>query len=215
MSSPQAPPRVVLLHALGRGRLSLISAERHLRRAGFDPLPISYPSTQRPIADLAELVAARLPADPGRPLHFLTHSMGGIVLRHLVRTCRPPGLARVVMLGPPNRGSQLASRLRRSWVFRLATGPAGQQIGAEPDSVPNQLGPVDFELGIIAGTTALDPFGLLISGANDGKVSLDETRVDGAADWLVVRRAHALLINDPNVLAQAVHFLHHGRFSRL
>jgi hypothetical protein len=203
---------VVLLHALGRTRWSLWWAEWYLRRAGFAPLSIGYPSRRRPIEELAEMVRRQLPRGAGPSVHFLTHSMGGIVLRHLVRGGRPPNLGRVVMLGPPNRGSQLASRLKDNWLFRLATGPAGQQIGSEVDSVPNRLGPVDFELGVIAGMSTLDPFGRLVAGASDGKVSLDETRVEGAADWIAVRRAHALLVNDGKVLAQAVHFFRHGRF---
>jgi triacylglycerol lipase len=210
----RAKAKVVLLHALGRTRLSLLFAERYLRRAGLDPVSIPYPSRREPIERLAELVRASLPQEGDRPLHFVTHSLGGIVLRYLVQAGRPPNLGRVVMLGPPNRGSQLATRLKRSWLFRLATGPAGQQIGSDAQSVPNRLGPADFELGVIAGTTAFDPFRFLISGQSDGKVTLDETRVDGQTDWLAVRRAHALLVNDPRVLSQAVHFIAHGRFAR-
>jgi triacylglycerol lipase len=205
---------VVLLHGLGRSPLSMRYAERHLQRAGFEPLAIGYPSRRDPIEALARFVADRLPRDPARPLHFLTHSLGGIVLRVLMRTRRPPNLGRVVMLGPPNGGSQLAGRMSGLWLYRRVMGPAGQELVAGPGCVPLSLGPVDFELGVIAGRRSLDPFRLLVRGVSDGKVCLDETRVDGMADWLCVPRGHAFLMLDAKILDQAVHFLLHGRFAR-
>jgi hypothetical protein len=186
-------------------------AERRLRKAGFATTSIGYPSRRKPIDELAAEVAARLPADCQR-LHFFTHSLGGIILRYLVKAARPANLGRAVMVGPPNRGSQLASRLRAAWYYRLAMGPAGQQIGADQDSVPNTLGPVDFELGVIAGTRTLDPFRFLVAGDSDGKVAVDETRVEGMADWWSLPRGHALLMWDRRVVDQAAHFFRHGRF---
>jgi triacylglycerol lipase len=203
---------VVLLHGLGRSPASMLYAQRRLRQAGFATSSIGYPSRRLPIDELAAGVAAKLP-DCER-LHFLTHSLGGIVLRCLVKARRPPNLGRAVMLGPPNRGSQLASRLRAAWYFRLATGPAGQQLGTDLASVPNTLGPVDFEVGVIAGTHTIDPFRLLIAGQSDGKVTLDETRVEGMSDWWSLPRGHGFLMFDPKVIDQAAHFFRHGRFER-
>jgi triacylglycerol lipase len=80
--------------------------------------------------------------------------------------------------------------------------------------VPNSLGPVDFELGVIAGHRALDPFRWLVTGESDGKVCVAETRVAGMTDWLCVQRSHALLHVDPRVIDQAIHFLEHGQFAR-
>jgi triacylglycerol lipase len=204
---------VVLLHGLGRSAVSMLYAERRLRAAGFTTTSIGYPSRRMPIEDLAASVAARLPGDPTR-LHFLTHSLGGIVLRYLVKSRRPSNLGRAVMLGPPNRGSQLATKLRPTWYYRLATGPAGQEIGTDEASVPNTLGPVDFELGVIAGSRTIDPFRLLVEGESDGKVALEETRVEGMADWWSLPRGHAFLMFDPVVIDQAAHFFRHGRFER-
>jgi triacylglycerol lipase len=202
---------VVLLHGLGRSPLSLGYAASRLRRAGFAAVNIGYPSRHQPLDQLARGVAAQLPASG--PLHFLTHSMGGIVLRCLVKTARPPNLGRAVMLGPPNGGSQLASRLRDRWLYRATLGPAGQQIGADAGSVPNQLGPVDFEVGVIAGRRALDPLRWLVAGESDGRVSLAETKVAGMSDWTTVPRGHAFLMFDAKVIDQAVHFFEHGRFA--
>jgi triacylglycerol lipase len=203
---------VILLHGLGRSPLSLRYAEYRLRKAGWSAVNIGYPSRGHPIEELASFVASRLPTS-GRPMHFLTHSMGGIVLRCLVKANRPPNLGRAVMLGPPNAGSQLASRMGSRRLPRWLMGPALRQIGVEADSVPNRLGPVDFQVGVIAGHRSLDPFRLLLAGESDGRVCLPETRVAGMADWLCVPRGHALLMLDPRVLDQALHFLAHGRFA--
>jgi triacylglycerol lipase len=205
------PAHVVLLHGLGRSPLTFRYAERRLRKAGFTTSNLGYPSRRASIEALADDVAARLPAD-ARPLHFLTHSLGGIVLRCLVQRRRPPHLGRVVMLGPPNAGSQLATRLQPRWYFRWLLGPAGQQIGADAASIPNSLGPVDFPLGVIAGSRSLDPFALLVTGASDGKVTLEETRVVGMTDWWSLPRGHGVLMFDARVIDQAAHFFRHGRF---
>jgi len=205
------PAHVVLLHGLGHSSLSFRYAERRLRRAGFATTNLGYPSRRAPIEALADHVAERLPA--GDPLHFLTHSMGGIVLRCLVQRRRPPHLGRVVMMGPPNGGSQLATRLQPRWYYRRLMGPAGQQIGVDPASVPRRLGPVDFPLGVIAGNRSVDPFRFLIQGESDGKVSLEETRVEGMADWCCLPRAHGFLLFDARAIDQAIHFFRHGRFA--
>jgi pimeloyl-ACP methyl ester carboxylesterase len=203
---------VVLLHGLGRSPLTFRFAEQRLRRAGFATTNIGYPSRRAPIEALADGVAQRLPVGAD-PLHFLTHSMGGIVLRCLVQRRRPEHLGRVVMLGPPNGGSQLATRLQPRWYYRLLMGPAGQQLGIDPASVPRLLGPVDFPLGVIAGNRSLDPFRFLVAGVSDGKVALEETRVEGMSDWCCLPRGHGFLMFDARVIDQAVHFFRHGRFA--
>lgn len=204
---------IVLLHGLGRSPWSLRWAEHRLRGAGYTVTNIGYPSRHEPLERLAEHVAQRLPTDPSQPLHFFTHSMGGIVLRCLARSRRPPNLGRAVMLGPPNQGSQVAARLRDQRIFRVM-GPAARELGAESDGVPQQLGPVDFEVGVIAGRSRLDPMHVMVAGESDGRVSLEETKVQGMADWIAVNRGHGLLMFDPDVIRQAIHFFEHGRFAR-
>jgi triacylglycerol lipase len=204
---------VILLHGLGRSPLSLRYAEHRLRKAGWSTHGIAYPSRRQPIEELARFVAARLPATTG-PLHFLTHSLGGIVLRCLIKSHRPRNLGRTVMLGPPNGGSQLAARVAKAWFPRWVMGPALRQLGTGPDCFPARLGAVDFEVGVIAGHRSYDPFRLLLRGESDGKVCVPETRVEGMTDWLCVPRGHTLLMLDPKVLDQVLHFLEHGRFAR-
>ena len=203
---------VVLLHGLGRTSLSLAWAESRLKRAGFQPVNIGYPSRRRGIPELARFVAERLPRGTGERVHFLTHSMGGIVLRYLRRQELVKNLGRVVMLSPPNQGSQLAERLKAYPLFKLALGPAVEQLGIDEGSVPRGLGPVDFELGIIMGDRPYNPLTHLIAGENDGTIAVNEARVEGMADFLVVHCGHTFIMNDSTVLQEAIHFLEHGRF---
>ena len=203
---------VVMLHGLGRTSLSLAWAENRLRRAGFRPLNIGYPSRRHSIPELARHVADRLSRANGGRTHFLTHSLGGIILRYLHDHGLIENLGRVVMLAPPNQGSQLAERFRTHPLYRLALGPVGQQLGTADASVPRELGPVDFELGVIVGNRPFNPLTHLIAGENDGLVAVDEARVEGMADFLVVNCGHTFIMNDSTVLEETTHFFEHGRF---
>ncbi len=203
---------VVLLHGLGRTHLSLLVANLLLRREGYQPVGIFYPSRSGSIENLAGYVRKRLPATEGR-IHFLTHSMGGLVARYLLRADRPKRLGRVVMLAPPNQGSQVAAKLRDLGFFRAVMGPAAQQLGSGRESLADLLGPVDFDLGVITGDKPVaQPTAGMIDGPSDGKVAVDEARVDGMADFLVVHRGHTFIMNDPEVIRQAVYFFATGRF---
>jgi len=207
---------LVLLHGLGRTRFSLWPVARDAARRGYRVHNIGYPSRRAPIEALARDVAARIePLLAGSRFDVVTHSMGGIVLRAAVASGALPAdwVRRVVMLGPPNHGSEVADRLRDFLVYRLATGPAGQQIGTGADGVPHRLPPPPFELGVIAGTRSHNPvFSRLLGGEGDGKVTVESARLEGMRDLAVVARSHTFLMWAPEVLAHIFEFLEHGRF---
>ena len=209
---------VVLLHGLGRTRLSMLIPQQRLKSAGFDVINIQYSSRSKPIEQLAEAVHSELCRrieDPQRRVHFLTHSLGGLVVRALLaRHEFDVNLGNVVMLAPPNQGSQLANRFGDSPLFRATTGPAGQQLRAGPGGVISKLGPVDYIVGVISGNKAISPLSRLLSGDSDGKVTLEETRLEGMADFLTVPRGHTFIMNDPRVIDQAIHFFRNGKFAR-
>lgn len=209
---------VVLLHGMGRTRLYMGGLEEDLEQAGYLVVNESIPSRRRPIEALAPLVdafVARCRARGATRIHFVTHSLGGIVVRYYLRDHALPDAGRFVMLGPPNRGSEVTDKYRDSWWYRLSTGPAGQQIGTEVGSVPNQLGPAPIEAAVIAGTRASNPaFDELFGGPNDGKVSVARTRMPGLADFLQVDASHYYLTRSAEVMKQVRAFLAHGRFER-
>ena len=208
--------RVVLLHGMGRTPRSMDRMARGLREAGFEVQNLGYASTTRGIEDLARetLDPVFAAAGPTGRVHFVTHSLGGILVRVYAAARHPPALGRVVMLAPPNEGSELADALASNPLYRAATGPAGQQLGTGSNSVPLKLGPVDFELGVIAGNRTLNPvFSHIVPGIDDGKVSVDRARVEGMKDFLVVPSSHTWIMNDDTVIARTAQFLREGRFA--
>jgi hypothetical protein len=187
---------------------------RRLRDAGFRTHNLDYPSTCHPIATLVdEHVRPAVEAAEGAPLRVVTHSLGGILVRaYAVRYGLPDG-TRVVMIAPPNAGSAIADTLHDRWPFRWWCGPALRELGTAEGCVPPALGPVDFELGVIAGDRDIYPwFRPLLGAASDGLVPVAGTTVEGMADFAVVRAGHAFIMRHPAVGRLTVRFLQTGRF---
>lgn len=214
------PPRdecVILLHGLARSRWSMWRMERFLADQGYRTVNIDYPSTGAAIGDLAEThVAAAVDQCrkdfPGK-IHFVTHSMGGILARRYLQDHSLPPGSRVVMLSPPNRGSELADHLKDFWGYRWIMGPAGQELGTGPDSVPNSLPPAEVEIGIITGDKADNPVAFFaFDGPNDGRVSVESAKLSEMKDFRVVHASHAFIMMNSTVLEEVLYFLENGRF---
>ena len=207
---------VVLLHGLGRSPRSMGRLEKALVDAGYEVYNVGYPSRDFPIEDLAAGLDAAIDGccrGRDRYVHFVTHSLGGIVLRSYLKGRPLDNLGRVVMLSPPNSGSELVDLLRLAPVIKDHIGPARGQLGTRADDPPTALGAVDFDLGIIAGDRGvLPPLSWMIPGKDDGVVAVERTRVEGMSDFVVLPHAHSFIMRAADVIDQTCAFLDTGRF---
>lgn len=188
----------------------------YLEKQGYTVVNVGYPSRRHRIEELAEMAIepALEQCSQATAVHFVTHSMGGILLRYYLTKHEIPWLSRAVMLGPPNQGSEVVDSLSSFLWFQAFNGPAGMQLGTDADSIPSQLPAVDFELGVIAGNRSVNWFlSTFLPGDDDGKVTVERTQVEGMQDHKVMPVTHPLMMRNKAVMEQVAGFLRDGQFS--
>jgi pimeloyl-ACP methyl ester carboxylesterase len=215
---PADAETVVLVHGLGRTPASMLVLETRLEGAGYRVVNFGYPSRSEPLealTDSLENAVRECCSETERRLHFVTHSMGGVLVRGYLAQREDPFDGRVVMLSPPNQGSEIVDAYADSPLLRSLLGPSGVRLGTDSTGIARELGPVDFSLGIITGDRSINPIGSwLIPGPDDGKVAVSRARVEGAADFIVVPATHTFIMNRRDVAEQVTHFLANGEFMR-
>jgi pimeloyl-ACP methyl ester carboxylesterase len=214
-----AGEHVILLHGLCRTTRCMNRLERQLIADGYTVHNVGYPSRKH---DAKTLISGHIaPAiersrEAGaKKIHVVAHSLGAILIRLYARDHDTSDLGRVVMLGPPNQGSEVVDKLGHLSLFQWLNGPAGSQLGTKEESLPKMLGAVTFETGVIAGNRSINLIlSRFLNGKDDGKVSVENTKVDGASDHLVIRCPHPYLMSSRQSIQHIRHFLAHGEFIR-
>lgn len=211
---------VVLLHGLGRTHHSMDEIENKLLEQGYLVWSESYQSRELPVDFLADqtlsLGLAYCAQQQAARVHLVSHSLGGLLIRVYLQDHSIDNLGRIVMLAPPNHGSEVADVLKDNSLYEWAMGPAGQVLGTGSDGIANQLDPIMGEIGIIAGNTTSDPwFSPIIPGADDGKVSVESARLDEMKAFLEVEAGHTFIMRNNMVIDQILSFLREGVFKPL
>lgn len=216
-ANAQAAECIILLHGLARTSSSMEKLQAALVRDGYSVVNYQYPSRKKNIQALAEeeIPLALAKCVSAEKINFVTHSLGGIVLRQYLSVHTIPNLGRTVMLGPPNKGSQVVDSLKSVPGYELINGPAGMQLGTNAESIPVLLGRANFEVGIIAGTKSINLIlSTVLPNPDDGKVSVENTKLEGMADHITVPVSHPFLMKDTQVINQVLFFLRNGQFNR-
>ena len=214
----QSTDCVVLLHGLNRSWRTMDKMAESLQQGGFSTANVDYPSSTTTIEQLAPMVVneglQKCRQTGATTIHFVTHSLGGILVRYAHRHDPIPDLGRVVMLGPPNQGSEVIDKTRNWPGIQIISGVAGLQLGTDADSIPSQLGPVEFELGVIAGTGTTNPFmsAMMLPDEDDGKVTVARTQVEGMGDFKIVSNSHYAMMKNDDVIEITIRFLRNGSF---
>jgi len=208
---------VVLLHGLARTANSMSDIEDAFRERGFEVVNVDYPSREKRVEDLSvQAIQSGLEgcsAGCDEKIHFVTHSMGGILVRYYLAGHTIQNLGRVVMLAPPNNGSEVVDNMGDVPAFGFVNGPAGLQLGTGPDGIPSQLGAVTYPVGIIAGTRTINPIlSQYLPNPDDGKVSVESTKVEGMADFVSLPVSHPFIVRDKEAIRQAIAFIETGAF---
>jgi triacylglycerol lipase len=216
----EAIETVVLLHGLGRTSWSMKRIGWSHQAAGYQVVNVSYPARRFSVEQLSENYLQEVMATKvsvgARKVHFVTHSMGGIMLRQYLAQHSVTNLGRVVMLAPPNHGSLLVDSMRRRALGRWILGPAGCELGTAANDLPQRLGPVDFPLGVIAGDVSLNPFfSRVLEAPDDGKVSVESTKIAGMTDFAVVHSSHTWMMWRAQTLRYILAFLREGNFGKI
>lgn len=211
-----ANDHVVLLHGLCRSPSSMNRMEKALESEGYKVHNMGYESRHHNIEKLAKDVRQRIAEETegARQIHFVTHSMGGILVRHIQATAPIENIGRVVMLSPPNQGSEVADKIGHWWLYKKINGPAGQQLGTDDESLVKQLGPINFDCAVITGDRSINWINsLMIPGSDDGKVSTTSSRIEGATAHKVVHLTHPMIMKRRVVIDNVISFLENGAFA--
>jgi len=205
---------VILLHGLWRSMWAMEPMAKHLHQQGYHTINVPYPSFRKPMEELTKIVHQALTLHGGdRKVHFVTHSLGGVILRRLLSEVAPDQVGRVVLLAPPNQGSEIIDWLSHYPTMRFSLGPAGRQLGSEEIDAPAL--PEEIDSAVIMGTRSIVPFfRKLLDDDNDGIVSVERGRIDGMNEFHVLDADHTFIASDPKVMKMTQHFLHTGKLNK-
>ena len=209
---------IVLLHGILRSKTDMHFLTKFFEKNGYETLNILYPSREQNLEDLSDFVHHKIVDDPryhdDTVINFVTHSMGGLIARYYIARRKPEHLGKVVMMGPPNTGSEFADFLSETQIlapiFKTVFGPASEQLTTDYEHIDDDI---TYPLGVIAGNLSINPLApWILNGEHDGIVPVERTKIDGMTDHIVMSATHSFMMFNKDVMEQALHFLRNDRF---
>ena len=209
---------VIVLHGVARSSSSMDKVAKSISAHSdkFEVYNIDYESTNNSFTELVDKLnddLQKILVDKNKKVNFVGYSMGSLMIRYYIQKYKPNNLGRVVMLAPPNKGSEAADFFKDNILFKEIFGEAGQKMGTKKDSITHKLKDADYELGIIAGDRSIDPISsFVIPGPDDGKVAIDKTKIKGMKEHIVLHTSHTFIIYNDEAIRQTIYFLKNGKF---
>jgi pimeloyl-ACP methyl ester carboxylesterase len=207
---------VVLLHGFGRSNTAMWLLARRLQSAGYNVVRVGYDSLQSSPGEILQDISQKIEAcckNLEQPVHFVGHSLGGLMIRAYLGQHKIKQMGRAVLIGTPNEGTPLVDIFKDSWWMQF-TGPTARALGTDSSSFPNTLPVPDYPLGIIAGVTENGFFSDQIPGKDDGLVPVESTFLEGMSDFIIIETNHTMMRYNEEVALQAIEFLKRGKFSK-
>jgi len=206
---------VVLIHGLGRSNIAMWRLAAYLENDGYDVHRVGYRSfnttTEEVIANVSKQINDCC-ADEARPVHFVGHSLGGLLIRAYLQENKLQSLGRVVMIGTPNNGTGVADYFKDHCLINLI--PIAAALGTDETSLPNRLALPYYPVGIIAGLYDSELNEKVLPGEDDGMVPVESTKLEGMTDFMVVESGHSMLRYNSEAAFQTSYFLKNGQFRK-
>ena len=206
---------VVLIHGIRDKPYIMWKLEQGLSKSGYSIMNLHYPSVKADMDSIVSLVHSRLAPrlQDYQKINFVTHSLGGIVMRAYLHKHKQSNFQRLVMIAPPNKGAIMAERFEDFFIYKWIYGQTGQKLGKDSTDYWQQIPPPSIDFGIIAGGLGNDKgFNPLIPGDDDGTVGVAETKIAGAQDFIVIPGLHTSLLWQNRTLEQVLYFLEYNHF---
>ncbi|WOT06868.1 alpha/beta fold hydrolase [Shewanella youngdeokensis] len=207
---------VVLAHGLGRSDTAMWRLATRLEQAGYKVCRLDYASigesVEAVLAQTSKQIDACIQYAP--KVHYVGHSLGGLVIRAYLQNNHvlpKESIGEVVLIGTPNKGSELADHLSDSWLMQLGGG-ISRALMTGSNSLGNRLEELDLNIGIIAGTKSSSLTNDKFTGANDGLVSVESAKLKNMSDFIAIDVNHSQMRNNQEVALQTIHFLQKTTF---
>ena len=205
---------IILLHGLARSSTSMWLLASRLEDAGYFVRRIGYNSLDQNPDEILKDISSQINQccqKHTQSVHFVGHSLGGLMVRAYLQNNKIDKLGRVVLLGTPNKGSEAADHFSNSWLMNIL-GPTAKTLGTDDNSFPNSLKAPYYPVGIIAGVVKSELNDPVIPGKDDGVVSVEATKIDGMTDFIIIETGHSMMRYDSEVADQTIEFIKNGVF---